>query len=249
MKTRMLPLVPELKNYGRLYLVDENPEGGSGESGQPEGDQAPAGNGDDSEMLEKYRGKSTKELAEMHRNLEEKLGPKLKTEEELASIKNSLTELREALTKKAETNENDENANLEQQHKDYLRKLGVPVDFDFNKLKETVAREYETRSKFDSLEKEFDGKDGRPKFDKTDVSKFALENGLQNVDPRIVYEAKFRKELVDWEIKRALKGNRSPSVPEGQRKGVKNEEPDDLSKLSPEERRERITKRLSAELE
>lgn len=197
------------------------------------------------QMPEKFTGKSAEDIAKQYIELEKHLDGKNKSADEIAEIKNSLTELRETLSRKAE---DPEEANLEQQHKDYLKKLGVPVDFDLNKIKESVAREYAVTSKVAQLEKDFDGKDGKPKFDRTDISKYALDNGLQNVDPEIVYQTKFHKDLIDWEIKRALKGNRSPSVPEGQKRGIK-EGDDDLTKLSPDERKAKILKRTLAELE
>lgn len=51
------------------------------------------------------------------------------------------------------------------------------------------------------LEKEFDGKDGRPKFDRQEIIDFALERQIGDLEA--AFWAKHKEDLIDWHIKQA----------------------------------------------
>lgn len=54
----------------------------------------------------------------------------------------------------------------------------------------------------DSLSTRYDGRDGRPKFDKTKVLEYAVENGIANAE--VAYKAMNEKALTDWAIQQAV---------------------------------------------
>jgi len=58
------------------------------------------------------------------------------------------------------------------------------------------------------LENVYDGEDGRPKFDKNKVVKFALDRQIG--DPEAAYKILNEKALTDWQIKQAL--NKSEGI-------------------------------------
>ena len=60
-------------------------------------------------------------------------------------------------------------------------------------------------SKLEGLEKEFSGKDGRPKFDREEVLKAMQDPKNKNFDPRSKFFELHRSELLDYEVKQALK--------------------------------------------
>jgi len=67
------------------------------------------------------------------------------------------------------------------------------------------------------LEKDFDGEDGRPKYERKEVEKFMRDKGVYN--PEIAYENLFKTELLDWNIKNADKKPAPPKSDSGQAKG------------------------------
>ena len=73
------------------------PEGGEG---QPEGTPAPTES--EFQMPDKFKGKTAEDVAKSYQELEKELGKKNQTPAEIVEIKNSLTELRQALEAKKE---------------------------------------------------------------------------------------------------------------------------------------------------
>jgi len=69
--------------------------------------------------------------------------------------------------------------------------------------KEQALREdLEFQKVMESLETEFDGSDGRPKFDKKAVLEYGMKNQIFN--PRTAYKEMHEKELDEWKIKNAM---------------------------------------------
>lgn len=64
------------------------------------------------------------------------------------------------------------------------------------------------------LEGVYDGKDGKPKFNRKDVIDFAVEKGIG--DPEVAFKAMKEKEILDYQVKQAIAGS----------KGVKAEQSD-----------------------
>lgn len=79
-----------------------------------------------------------------------------------------------------------------------LKEAGVFVTRD-----ELEERERRTRfnAEADALEKEFDGSDGRPKFDTAAVARFGKENRIFNL--RAAYTQMNQAKLIDWAVKKA----------------------------------------------
>lgn len=71
------------------------------------------------------------------------------------------------------------------------------VDAELRRLREDTALE----RKLSQLENSYSGKDGRPKFKRSDVVNFAIEN--QIADPEAAYKLMHEKELIDWHIRQA----------------------------------------------
>lgn len=71
------------------------------------------------------------------------------------------------------------------------------VDAELKKLREDTALE----RRLSSLESNYSGKDGRPKFDRSKVVEFAINH--QIADPEVAYKAMHEKELIDWHIRQA----------------------------------------------
>src|SRR3990167_1168917 len=221
------------------------PEGGEG---QPEGTPAPIES--EFQMPDKFKGKTAEDVVKSYQELEKELGRKNQTPAEIAEIKNSLTELRQALEAKKEEPEGEsgEGDDLAQKQKDYLQSMGVTFQEDVQRIKEEAKKEYELDRTFESLEKEIDGKDGRPKFDRKEIADYALKNGYDSLSPTAVYKLKNEKELIDWHIKQAQKGNRAPSVPEGGKKpSTPGGDDKKLSQMTDEERRAHIIAKINAE--
>ncbi|RMD68420.1 MAG: hypothetical protein D6822_07005 [Cyanobacteria bacterium J149] len=87
--------------------------------------------------------------------------------------------------------------------KETLKKYGFvsqeDVQAEINRLREDQALE-QTLSQ---LEKTYNGKDGRPKFDRQKVVEYAVNNAIP--DPELAYKALYEKELLNWHIEQASK--------------------------------------------
>jgi hypothetical protein len=67
-----------------------------------------------------------------------------------------------------------------------------------------------TRAELTRLESGYDGKDGRPKFDRNKVVSYAIEHSLGNLET--AYKEMHEQELIDWHVQKAIansKGTKS----------------------------------------
>ena len=215
--------------------------------GQPVVEQAPAvveNDGENYELPEKFKGKTAEDIAKSYSELEKELGKKGQSSSEIAEIKNSLNDLRSALESKNEQDPNE----LESQHKEYLKKLGFSTKEDLDQARTQGRKEAEFDRINENLVGKYDGKDGRPKFDRQEIENYAKENkamGYTSLHPEVLYKLKYESELADWRVKEALKGNRSPGVP-GVKKGVSAPAGKDNSNETEDQRRERIKNKFES---
>ena len=93
-----------------------------------------------------------------------------------------------------------------EQAKQALAQLGYKPESELRaEMQQMLAQERQNQrveQQLTQLEKSYDGKDGRPKFDRTEVVNYALSKGF--ADPEAAYEAMHRKEIIDWHIKQAI---------------------------------------------
>lgn len=93
-----------------------------------------------------------------------------------------------------------------EQIKSALKQLGfAPVDEVTASFEQKLAQErtnMQVEQQLSRLEGRYDGKNGTPKFDRTEVVKYALDKGIG--DPEIAYKARYERELTDWAIRQAI---------------------------------------------
>lgn len=65
-----------------------------------------------------------------------------------------------------------------------------------------IDEDKQVQSEISALEKQFDGSDGRPKFVRDDVVKYAIDNKIGSVE--VAYRELHQKELLNWHIAKAL---------------------------------------------
>jgi len=70
------------------------------------------------------------------------------------------------------------------------------------------------------LETKYDGKDGTPKFSRKNVIDYALKNQIGNIE--LAYKALHEKELIDWQIKKAVSGSSGIKSESSDGSGVSN---------------------------
>lgn len=202
------------------------------------------------QMPEKFQGRTAEDIAKQYVELETQLGKKNQSSAELSEIKNSLTELRNVLDSKSkDTNESSED--LIKQHKDYIKSMGFATQDEVEKARLQGRKEAEYDRINDNLASKYDGKDGRPKYDRKEIEEFARENkdkGYTSIPPETLYKIKYEAELSDWNLKQALKGNKAPGVPES-KKGVSSpKDGKDIGTMSEDERREHVKQKFQADL-
>jgi len=114
---------------------------------------------------------------------------------------------------------------------EYLRKLGFVSRQELEQMREEEKlEEYLT-----SLENEYDGSDGRPKFDRIAVLKFCVDNGIAN--PEAGYKLLYEKELEEWRLKNLQKGSTPPPAVKGT-SGAKIPKPKKVTLRAPESEEE-----------
>ena len=94
----------------------------------------------------------------------------------------------------------------------YLRSLGfAPVNEITQQFQQTLAQKEEDsqlESELSRLENEYNGEDGRPKFNRGDVLAFCLQNGIPN--PEIGYKILHENDLRQWYVKQSQTGHQAP---------------------------------------
>lgn len=88
---------------------------------------------------------------------------------------------------------------------DELRSLGFATKDDVQRIQDRMSLD----SEYARLEKEYDGADGNPKFDRKVVEDYSISSGIYN--PRAAYEDLYRDELRDSAVNQALSSK--PKVP------------------------------------
>jgi hypothetical protein len=87
---------------------------------------------------------------------------------------------------------------------EYLRKLGFVQHSELSQKEEDQELAYTLQE----LEKVYDGKDGRPRFDRTAVIEFCLNNGISS--PEGGYKLMNWDALKEWELRRAKTAPAAP---------------------------------------
>ena len=85
--------------------------------------------------------------------------------------------------------------------KEQLKGLGFITRKDYEAGLQQTKSDANLEREIDGLGREFDGKDGRPKFSRKKVLDFAYDNGIANL--RMAYKLLNESKLNDWRIKAA----------------------------------------------
>lgn len=56
------------------------------------------------------------------------------------------------------------------------------------------------------LSKEWDGKDGKPKYDDNEIIDYQKDNNVLHLSPKQAFREKYHKELIDFEVKQRIAG-------------------------------------------
>lgn len=146
------------------------------------------------ELLES--GKTMKQLQADYPEVDFKEMPKAftQTRQELAKLKEP-----KAKPEELDADEEARRKQIREFFKDPLVKeeLKNLTTQEQTQLKEDLAMEETLKN----LESEFDGKDGRPVFDRAEILKYGMENNVFN--PRAAYKEMYEDELDDWKLKKA----------------------------------------------
>lgn len=126
---------------------------------------------------------------------------------EYSRAQNELKQLREekqTWETKAKPELDEDQEQVVRRAKDNAKKIGIVTDENFDELMDKKFQErYQSQRSAEKLldnmkdlEKNIDGKDGRPKFELQDVIGFMQEKGVS--DPELAYKWKYEKELDAW---------------------------------------------------
>lgn len=146
-------------------------------------------------------GKSMKELKEQYPNVDFKEMPKAFTQakQELAKL-NKKEESGQTLT----PDEQERRKQIDELFDDpyVAEKLDKRLEQKAEAREQKLKEDFALQKELESLEAEFDGKDGRPKFDRIAVLKYGQDNNLWN--PRVAYKQLHEDALDEWKINQKL---------------------------------------------
>lgn len=184
-------------------MDDETPTGGVEGEGSDGGDQQKVTIGDMELSIDEAKelvesGKSMKELREQYPDIDFKEMPKAFTQ-----TRQKLAEL-EKLNKKPVGELSEAQQKRKQEIQDFFADPDVREEFEkLQGEKEKQLREDLSFQKtIEALEAEFDGSDGRPKFDKLKVLKYGQDNNIFN--PRTAYKEMHEEALDEWKVSQKL---------------------------------------------
>lgn len=86
--------------------------------------------------------------------------------------------------------------------RDQLKGMGFVSADEVEAKLEQREQDLALQREVSQLESKYDGKDGRPKFDKDKVLNFALEKQIGDLDA--AYNELHRQKLIDWHVKQAV---------------------------------------------
>lgn len=84
-----------------------------------------------------------------------------------------------------------------------LKKIGFVHQEDLARTVQSMEDKMILGTEHSRLSKVFDGSDGRPKYDSTQVEAYMQSHGI--FEPEVAYKAMYEQELIDWHIKEASK--------------------------------------------
>jgi ribosomal protein L17 len=107
--------------------------------------------------------------------------------------------------------------NVDPNVKEAIQQIVTPVIQDALKQRDEAearkAQDAALRSKFDNAEKKYDGKNGYPKFERTKVTNYMLENEVY--DPERAYLLMNQSAIIDAEVRKAMKGGKASTESTG----------------------------------
>lgn len=226
------------------------PEGGAPAdqgNGQPtDGAGQGDGGGQGFQMPEKFVGKTAEEIAASYGELEKKLGQGGNTQEQIDQIATTLKEMKDALTaQKPGAGDGEGEDVVAARQKEWLKGMGFVTREEVEGAKTEAKKEVLFENRVSKLEDTYNGSDGRPKFDRATVAKYAQEHELW-VDPETVYKIMHEKELIDWHIKQATKKGNGPHVPAQPRSGVNPPSNKKSEDMTDKEFKENLTAKLES---
>jgi hypothetical protein len=119
-----------------------------------------------------------------------------KNHETVTQLQSRLDQLERSTAPKAEQNPQIE------QVKQQLKALGFVSKDEVDQMTKQQQENARVAAQLEKLEGTYDGKDGRPKFNRTEVIKYALDKGI--MDPELAYKTMHEKDLLDWHIQKAI---------------------------------------------
>lgn len=116
------------------------------------------------------------------------------TEEELRSLRDELGQVRSSIPQKQADPQ-------EEQVKQTLKQYGFVSQDEVNQTVQRIQQDIRTDQELSRLEGKYNGKDGRPKFDRRQVLQFAIQRNI--ADPEVAYKSLNESALINWHIQQA----------------------------------------------
>lgn len=106
--------------------------------------------------------------------------------------------LKELESRSEPKEDNPQKEQIKEALKPILDELGYVSKDQLERQKE----DEQIQGELSRLEKQYNGKDGRPKFDRDEVVKFAMEKRIGDIET--AYEKLHQSELINWHVKEAI---------------------------------------------
>lgn len=178
----------------------------------PSGDVKPAEKGDETKKAEEPKVETPEPVKEVNKSDEQikNLNKALQEERERAKeLRQKLEELEQPLTKlkdvfappAADTKKEDEPKFLTHDElEDYLKRK----DQERQEEQERMKRAEQIEKEINTLEEQWNWKDGKPKYDDSEVVQWQRDNNKLYLSPSEAFFAMKKDELLDYEVKQRL---------------------------------------------
>lgn len=128
------------------------------------------------------------------------------TKAEIAELRQQIAKMENNTVKENLPQEDPSIAAAKEQLKGLIKEIAPELGYVSKDELRQQEQDKTLQTTLSNLETKYNGSDGRPKFDRKEVVKFAIDNGVS--DAEAAYKLKHEAELDNWKIEQALTKSR-----------------------------------------
>jgi len=231
----------------------KNPEEGGGEPSKPQENESspevksevePEVKPEEKKPEEVEVNKDKEQISNLNTALKQEREARKKMEEKATELENQIKESSETIDRLKSVFSSEED-NSEETDTEYMTKEEADAyfeqKFEEQKKKENDEKKAEIiKKEINELEKEYDGKDGKPKYNDQEVLNWQKEQDKLYLSPREAFISMKKDEILDYEVKQRLSEKKEVKEVEKSSGGEITHEPESFVPTNETETRQAI---------